>query len=114
MNILGVFKVAILLLIVVSGWVVLGGHVKSIPDPGHNFRNGFADSNHSAYNYASALFKVLNSYSGWSNAAYVLNEVRDPVRTIKIAGPLGLGICTVLYLFVSSSFLICRQDLNQA
>ena len=35
---------------------------------------------------------MLNSYAGWSNAAYVVNEIRNPVRTLKIAGPLGLAI----------------------
>ncbi|GAA5880685.1 hypothetical protein JCM1840_005172 [Sporobolomyces johnsonii] len=104
MNLLGVFKVVILLLVVVSGWVVLGGGIKSIPDPKANFRNGFSGSSHSAYNYASALFKVLNSYAGWSNAAYVLNEVKNPVRTIKIAGPLGLSICAVLYILANISY----------
>ena len=40
----------------------------------------------------------------WSNAAYVLNEVRRPVRTLKIAGPLGLGICGVLYLLANVAY----------
>ena len=54
--------------------------------------------------YATALFKVLNSYTGWNNAAYVLNEVRNPVRTLKIAGPLALGICGVLYLLANVAY----------
>ncbi|KAL8286211.1 hypothetical protein RQP46_004699 [Phenoliferia psychrophenolica] len=109
MNLLSVIKIAILLVVVVSGWVVLGGHIKSIPDPHANFRNGFANSSHSPYNYASALFKVLNSFTGWSNAAYVLNEVKNPVRTIKIAAPLGLGICSVLYILANISYFAAVQ-----
>lgn len=50
------------------------------------------------------MFKVLNAYAGWSNVNYVLNEVRNPVRTLKIAGPLGLGICAVLYLLANVSY----------
>ena len=42
--------------------------------------------------------------SRWSNAAFVLNEVRRPVRTLKIAGPLGLGICGVLYLLANVAY----------
>ena len=38
-----------------------------------------------------------------SNAAYVLNEVKNPVRTLKIAGPLGLGACAVLYMLANVS-----------
>lgn len=65
MNIFGVFKIAILLFVVVSGvflrvenshielntcfpgWVVLGGHTK-IEDPTLNFRDAFAGSSHSS------------------------------------------------------------------
>jgi len=50
------------------------------------------------------MFKVLNSYAGWSNVNYVLNNVHNPVRTLKIAGPLGLGICAVLYLLANVAY----------
>ena len=50
------------------------------------------------------MFKVLYAYSGWQNANYVLNEVRDPVRTLKIAGPLGLGITATLYIFANIAY----------
>ena len=50
------------------------------------------------------MFKVLNAYAGWSNLNYVLNEVRDPVRTLKIAGPLGLWICAVLYMLANIAY----------
>ncbi|OIW23525.1 high affinity methionine permease [Coniochaeta ligniaria NRRL 30616] len=104
MNVIGSIKVIILLFIVITGWVVLGGGVKSVPDPHASFRNSFAGSASSGNLYASALFKVLNSYAGWSNAAYVLNEVKRPVHTLKIAGPLGLGICSVLYLLANVAY----------
>ncbi|RMZ76084.1 hypothetical protein DV737_g4955, partial [Chaetothyriales sp. CBS 132003] len=48
--------------------------------------------------------EVLNSYAGWSNAAYVLNEVKNPVRTLKIAGPLGLATCGTLYILANVSY----------
>jgi amino acid transporter len=47
---------------------------------------------------------VLNSYAGWSNAAYVVNEIRNPVRTLKIAGPLGLGICGTCFIFANIAY----------
>ncbi|CAL5873426.1 uncharacterized protein PFLUO_LOCUS7705 [Penicillium psychrofluorescens] len=104
MNVLGVFKIVLLLFIVITGWVVLSGRVSSIPDPYVSFHNSFAGSATSSNLYAIALFKVLNSYTGWSNAAYVLNEVRNPVRTLKIAGPVGLSICGVLYLLANVAY----------
>ncbi|OSD05039.1 amino acid transporter [Trametes coccinea BRFM310] len=103
MNGLSVFKIVILLFVVVSGWVVLSGHTR-VQDPHANFRNAFAGSSHSSNDYATATFKVLNAYAGWSNVNYVLNNVKNPVRTLKIAGPLGLGICAVLYLLANISY----------
>lgn len=50
------------------------------------------------------MFKVIKAYTGWSNVNYVLNEVRNPVRTLKVAGPLGLGICAVLYLLANVAY----------
>ncbi|CAK7227215.1 hypothetical protein SCUCBS95973_006467 [Sporothrix curviconia] len=105
MNVIGSIKVVILLFIIVTGWAVLGGAVKSrIADPHASFSDAFANSSTSSNLYATALFKVLNSYAGWSNAAYVLNEVKRPVHTLKIAGPLGLGICGVLYLLANVAY----------
>ncbi|KAI0330740.1 amino acid transporter [Cubamyces sp. BRFM 1775] len=103
MNGLSVFKIVILLFVVISGWVVLSGHTR-VQDPHANFRNAFAGSSNSSNDYATATFKVLNAYAGWSNVNYVLNNVKNPVRTLKIAGPLGLGICAVLYLLANISY----------
>lgn len=64
-----------------------------------NFFNGIQ--------YATAMFKVLNAYAGWSNVNYVMNDVKDPVRTLKIAGPLGLAICAVLYLLANIAYFAC-------
>ncbi|EGO04068.1 hypothetical protein SERLA73DRAFT_102414 [Serpula lacrymans var. lacrymans S7.3] len=103
MNALSVFKIVILLFVVITGWVVLSGKTR-VADPHANFRNAFAGSSQSSNDYATATFKVLNAYSGWSNVNYVMNNVRDPVRTLRIAGPLGLGICAVLYLLANVAY----------
>ena len=50
------------------------------------------------------MLKVLYSYSGWQNANYVLNDVKRPVRTLKIAGPLALGITATLYIFANIAY----------
>ncbi|KAI0365764.1 high affinity methionine permease [Pilatotrama ljubarskyi] len=102
-NGLSLCKISILLFVVITGWVVLSGHT-AIQDPHMNFRNAFGGSSHSGNDYATATFKVLGAYSGWSNVNYVLNNVKNPVRTLKIAGPLGLGICAALYLLANISY----------
>lgn len=40
----------------------------------------------------------------WSNASYVLNEVKQPVRALKIAAPLGLGACGLLYILANVAY----------
>ena len=65
MNVIGIIKLVTLLFIVVTGWVVLSGAVHSIPDPHASFRHAFKGSATSGNLYATALFKVLNSYAGY-------------------------------------------------
>lgn len=80
MNAITGIKIIVLLFIVVTGWVVLGGGVKSVPDPHASFRNAFAGSSHSGNLYASALFKVLNSYAGYVHAVLLAGSyelIRD-------------------------------------
>ncbi|KAH9061837.1 amino acid transporter, partial [Lactarius deliciosus] len=101
MNMLTLFKIAILVFIVVTGWVVLSGKTR-VQDPHVNFRHAFAGSSTSSNDLQCS--KVLFSYSGWQNANYVLNEVKNPIRTIKIAGPLGLGITSALYIFANVTY----------
>ncbi|KIK32460.1 hypothetical protein CY34DRAFT_153364 [Suillus luteus UH-Slu-Lm8-n1] len=103
MNSLSIFKIVILLFVVVTGWAVLSGKTR-VADPHYNFRNAFAGSSTSSNDYAFATFNILNAYAGWSNVNYVMNNVRNPIRTLKIAGPLGLGICAVLYLLVNVAY----------
>ncbi|KID93095.1 high affinity methionine permease [Metarhizium guizhouense ARSEF 977] len=103
-NLFTILRVVLMLLVVVTGWVVLGGGVSTVGDPRASFRNAFATSATSGNPYATALFKVLVSYSGWANSMYVLSEVKNPVGTIKIAGPLGLATCGVLYILANVAY----------
>lgn len=64
MNSLGFLKIFILSFIIVVGLVILGGHVPSVPNPTSSFQNSFANSSRSSNQYATALFKVLNTYAG--------------------------------------------------
>jgi amino acid transporter len=69
-NALGIIKLIILLIIVVSGWVALGGHLKvEKPD---NFSNAFQGTRGSGYGIVTALYNVIWSFIGYSNANYVI------------------------------------------
>ena len=101
---LAMLKIFILGFIDVTGLYILIFGISSVPDPMSSFRNPFAGSSDSSYDYALALLKVMSTYYGWSYPAYVLNEVKDPVRTLKRAGPLGLGTVGILYLLANVAY----------
>jgi len=108
MNALGVFKVVVLLVIVFSGFAALDGK-RRVDDP-KNFDNAF-DLSHAndyggggVYAYATALLRIIYSYKGWENANYVLSEVKNPKRTLAIAGPLAVLLATVLYVLANVAY----------
>ncbi|CAI6333182.1 unnamed protein product [Periconia digitata] len=101
-NLLGIIKLLIILLIVVSGWAALGGALRI--DKPHNFDNAFEGTTGSAYGVVTALYNVIWSYIGYSNANYALSETRNPVRTLKIAAPLALGSVAILYMLVNIAY----------
>jgi amino acid transporter len=102
-NLLGTIKLLVILLIVVSGWAALGGAIKLDEKP-NNFENAFKGTTGSAYGVVTALYNVIWSYIGYSNANYALSETKNPVRTLKIAAPLALGSVAILYMFVNIAY----------
>jgi amino acid transporter len=53
---------------------------------------------------ATSLFKVFYSYAGLQNLNNVLNEVRDPVRTLKSVSITALVTACLLYLLTNIAF----------
>jgi len=116
-NLLGSIKLIIVLIIVVGGWVALAGHVK-LPEEErpHNFRNAFDGTTGSAYGVVTALYNVIWSYIGYSNANYALSETKNPTRTLRMAAPLAIGVISVLYMFVNIAYFaaVPKQDIVAA
>jgi amino acid transporter len=116
-NVLGVFKVVILLLIVFSGFAALAGRLR-VPVP-NNFHNAFElevtddYGGTGAYGYANALLNVVYSYKGWENANYVIGELKHPRKTLAIAAPLAIGGVTILYVLANVAYFaaIPKKDL---
>lgn len=101
-NFLGIIKLLILVLIIISGFAALGGHLQiEKPD---NFSNAFEGTTGSAYGVVTALYNVIWSYIGYSNANYALSETKNPVRTLKIAAPTALIIVSILYMLANIAY----------
>ncbi|PGH01627.1 hypothetical protein AJ79_07875 [Helicocarpus griseus UAMH5409] len=101
-NVLGIIKLLVIIIIVVAGWAALGGALK-IEKP-NNFENAFEGTTGSAYGVVTALYNVIWSFIGYSNANYALSETKNPVRTLKVAAPLALGIVAVLYMLANIAY----------
>ncbi len=104
-NFLGIVKLLILLLIVCTGFAALAGHIRPEVQPRpDNFTNAFSGTTGSAYGVVTALYNVIWSYLGYSNANYALSETKNPVKTLKIAAPAALGAVAILYMLANIAY----------
>ncbi|KAG2412509.1 hypothetical protein HFD88_010066 [Aspergillus terreus] len=103
-NVIGVVKLIVLVFIGITGLVVLGGNT-SVPDPKVNFRHAFDGSSAiSVYGATNALVKVVFSFAGFENAFNVVNEVRNPVKTLKWSAPTALLVTATLYILANIAY----------
>ena len=102
-NAIGMVKLLTLIFVAITGLVVLGGHT-SIQNPTANFHHAFDGTTSSAYGITNALVKIIFSYQGYENAFNVVNEVKNPVRSIRNSGGISLGIVAVLYVLANIAY----------
>ncbi|KAJ6260026.1 hypothetical protein Dda_5671 [Drechslerella dactyloides] len=53
---------------------------------------------------STALLKITYAYSGYASANDVMNEIRNPVRTLKTATRAALATVCLMYLFVNLAY----------
>ncbi|OQE39774.1 hypothetical protein PENCOP_c006G06741 [Penicillium coprophilum] len=103
-NAVGIVKICTLLFVIVTGFVVLGGNTK-VENPTANFHDAWSGSSTaSAYGFTTALYRIIFSYGGYNNAFNVANEVKNPVRSLKIYATAALTTVYVLYMFANIAF----------
>lgn len=104
-NALGLFKVVIVLIITVTGWVALGGGIKTANfKPTHNFTDAFSGESPSAFGIVNALYNVIWSYVGYSNANYALGEIKNPTKVLRVAAPSAFVFLGIIYMFVNIAY----------
>ena len=102
-NAIGIVKLLTLIFVAITGLVVLGGHT-SVQNPTANFHDAFHSTTTSAYGVTNALIKIVFSYAGYQNAFNVVNEVKNPVRSIRNAGAISLFLVGVLYMLANIAY----------
>ncbi|KAI0526527.1 methionine permease [Xylaria bambusicola] len=113
-NFLGWIKVGLVIFMVLSALYVVvfqPAHSSSSPDeaPMTPFRYEgweglWEDSDWSFGTIATSLFKVFYSYAGLTNLNNVLNEVKDPVRTLRSVSLSALVTACFLYLLANVAY----------
>ena len=116
-NVLGYLKVALVIFMVLAGlFAVLFRSDKSEAILYTHEADGTWERlwEGSVWNWgilSTALFKVFYSYAGLHNVNNVMNEVKDPVRTLKSAANWALATACVLYLLVNAAyFMVVPMD----
>lgn len=102
-NVLGAIKLFIVFIIIICGFVALGGHLK-IPDDFNNFSNAFEGTTSSSYGVVMSIYNVVWSYVGYSNANYALSETKNPAKTLRVAAPAAILSVGVIYTLVNIAY----------
>lgn len=66
----------------------------------------FEGSNWDLVALSTAIFKVSYSFAGYDNVNNVLNEVKNPIRTLKTMAPAALLTVAVFYLMINVAYFI--------
>ncbi len=76
-----------------------------------NFQDIWAGSSVQPYDYATALLKVIYCFRGYSTANQVMSDIKNPVRTLRLAAPLALVLVSLAYLAINIAFfLVVEKD----
>jgi amino acid transporter len=78
--------------------------VPRIPDPGANFRNAFQGTTTNGNDLSVALVNIIFAYNGYANAFSVVNEIKNPIPTIKRNGVVSVAIVSVLYILCNIAY----------
>jgi amino acid transporter len=83
---------------------VLGRNVSRVPDPEVNFRDSFAGTTTNGNDLANALVNIVFSYTGYQNAFNVVNEIKNPIPTLKRNVSISVGIVATLYMLCNVAY----------
>ncbi|CAK9300541.1 unnamed protein product [Gordionus sp. m RMFG-2023] len=95
-------------IIIISGMVALGqGHTE-------NFKNAFAGGTTSPFVIASSFYFSLFSYNGWTYLNMVVEELKDPYKTLPRSVWISLTLVTLIYVLINVSYftVISPGDLS--
>jgi amino acid transporter len=109
-NFLGWVKVGLVIFMIFAGLSVVIFQPKGVDGRSRSqFPTGaniWKDTDWSWGIISTSLFKVFYSYAGLSNINNVLNEVKNPIRTLKTVSVTALITACLFYLLVNIAYFI--------
>lgn len=111
-NVLGGMKIGLLFIMIFAGvWIIFfPSTVNHIENHLHWNDILLVRSEVTAASFASAIIKALFTLAGWNTVHTVSNEIDDPIKIFKIAGPVSLGLICISYFMVNVSYLLVIPD----
>lgn len=86
--------------------------MKRVPDPGANFRNAFEGTTNNGNDLSIALVNIIFAYSGYANAFAVVNEIKNPIPTLKRNGAISVGVVAILYILCNIAYFSAGMYLS--
>ncbi|KAF4909734.1 High-affinity methionine permease [Colletotrichum viniferum] len=109
-NFLGWVKVGLVVFMIVCGFyvVLFGPSTESAQTtmPIISWENLWEGTNWNWGIISTSLFKVFYSYAGLDNANLVLNEVKDPIRTLRSVTVAALTTACGMYLLINVAYFL--------
>lgn len=110
-NFVGGLKLALMAMMTVTGFYAVCFPASLTKLESNLHWNSLFTANTPNYKFSSSLFasaviKAAFSYSGWNSVHTVSSEIKDPIRTFKIAGPVSLSLVTLSYIFTNLAYLL--------
>ncbi|GAB1206240.1 hypothetical protein APSETT445_004924 [Aspergillus pseudonomiae] len=114
-NILGWVKIGLIMAMSLTGiWVILlrpyeeslGESDRAVTNNPFAWDTLWEGSNWSWSLISTSIFKIFYSYAGLNNVNNVLNEVKDPIKTVKTVCPAGLLTAGGLYFLANISYFL--------
>jgi amino acid transporter len=108
-NVLGWIKVVVIAFIVIAGFAVIvvrTSDLNQLQSSSLLWSNLFEGSNWNIGTLATSFFKVSSTYSGYDNVNNVLDEVKDPVRTLRTAAPAAMISIFIFYLLLNVAYFV--------
>lgn len=111
-NVMGFLKIMLLILLLFTGiWVIcFPTEVTGIENQLSWERFFQTKGEVSISSFSNAIIMANFTLAGWNMGHTSSNEVKDPVRTYRIAGPLALALIIIGYASINACFVTVLND----